>query len=58
MNEVRFKHIVRPGDTIDLEVQLRERLGEAYFFEAKITCAGKLAARLEFACMLMAKTLS
>lgn len=56
MNEVRFKHIVRPGDTIEIEVQLRERMGEAYFFDAKVTCAGKLAVRLEFACMLVAKS--
>ncbi|HTQ39119.1 MAG TPA: 3-hydroxyacyl-ACP dehydratase FabZ family protein [Pirellulales bacterium] len=56
MNEVRFKQMVRPGDTIEIEVQLRERLGEAYFFEAKVTCAGKVSARLEFACMLVAKS--
>ena len=31
MNDVRFKQLVRPGDTIDIEVELRERLGEAYF---------------------------
>ena len=53
MGEVRFKQPVRPGDTIDIEVELRERLGEAYFFDAKVTCAGKPAARLEFACMLV-----
>jgi 3-hydroxyacyl-[acyl-carrier-protein] dehydratase len=56
MNDVRFKQIVRPGDTIEIEVVLRERLGEAYFFDAKITAVGKMAARLEFACMLVAKS--
>jgi 3-hydroxyacyl-[acyl-carrier-protein] dehydratase len=56
MNDVRFKHIVRPGDTIEIEVQVRERVGEAYFFEAKVSCAGKLAVRLEFACMQVAKS--
>ena len=56
MNDVRFKQIVRPGDTIEMEVHLRERLSEAYFFDAKVTCAGKLAVRLEFACMLVAKS--
>lgn len=56
MNDVRFKQIVRPGDIIEIEVVLRERLGEAYFFDAKITAAGKMAARLEFACMLVAKS--
>ena len=56
MNDVRFKQIVRPGETIDIEVQLRERLGEAFFFDAKVTCGGKLTARLEFACMVVAKS--
>jgi 3-hydroxyacyl-[acyl-carrier-protein] dehydratase len=54
MNDVRFKHIVRPGDTIDIEATLREKMGDAYFFDAKIICNGKSAVRLEFACMLAA----
>jgi 3-hydroxyacyl-[acyl-carrier-protein] dehydratase len=54
MNDVRFKHIVRPGDTIEIEAKLREKMGDAYFFDGKITCNGKSAVRLEFACMLAA----
>ena len=53
INDVRFKQIVRPGDTIEIESVLRERLAEAYFFEGKVSVAGKLAARLEFACMFV-----
>ena len=53
MNDVRFKKIVRPGDTIEIDVQLRERLADAYFFEAKVTSGGKLACRLEFVCMFV-----
>ena len=52
MNDVRFKRIVRPGDTIQMEVHLQERLGEAFFLHAKVTCAGKLAASFDFACTL------
>jgi 3-hydroxyacyl-[acyl-carrier-protein] dehydratase len=55
MNEVRFKRTVRPGETIDIEVQLRERLADAFYFDAKVTCGGKLAVRFDFACMLAAK---
>src|SRR5215471_11796285 len=47
INDVRFKQLVRPGDTIEIAVQFRERLADAYFFDAKITLKGKLAARLE-----------
>ena len=54
--DVRFKQIVRPGDTIEIETKLRERLGEAFFFDAKVTCGGRVAVRLEFACMLVAKS--
>ena len=54
INDVRFKQIVRPGDTIEIEAVFRERLAEAFFFAGKVSVAGKLAARLEFACMLVA----
>lgn len=52
LNNVRFKHMVRPGDTVELEIHLDETLSGAYFLTAKVTCAGRLAARLEFACTL------
>jgi 3-hydroxyacyl-[acyl-carrier-protein] dehydratase len=52
MNDVRFKRIVRPGDEVLLEVELIERLGDAFFLRAKATVGGKTAVRLEFACTL------
>lgn len=52
MNDVRFKRMVRPGDTIEIEVHLRERMADAFFLSAKVTCQGKVAVRLEFACTL------
>ncbi len=52
MNDVRFKRIVRPGETIEIEVELTERLADAFFLKAKVNCEGKLAVRLEFACTL------
>ena len=51
-NDVRFKKMVRPGDTIELEVDLKERLSNAFFMNAKVTCGGQVAVRLEFACTL------
>jgi 3-hydroxyacyl-[acyl-carrier-protein] dehydratase len=54
MNDVRFKRLVRPGETIRIEVELVERLAEAFFLKAKASVAGQLAARLEFACTLVA----
>jgi len=52
IDSVRFKRMVRPGETIDVEVELVERLSDAFFMKAKITCGGEVAARFEFACTL------
>ncbi len=50
MNDVRFKRMVRPGETLLMEVELSERLGSAYFLAAKVTVGGKVAVRFRFAC--------
>ena len=52
LNDVRFKRIVRPGETIDIEVELVERLADAFFLKGRVRCEGKLAASLEFACTM------
>ncbi|MFM2092987.1 MAG: 3-hydroxyacyl-[acyl-carrier-protein] dehydratase FabZ [Planctomycetota bacterium] len=52
LNDVKFKKVVRPGDSIELEVELQERLADTYFLTAKITSGGKLATRFEFACTI------
>ena len=52
LNEVKFKRIVRPGDRVELQVKLNERLADAYFLTGKVMLNGKLAARLDFACAL------
>jgi 3-hydroxyacyl-[acyl-carrier-protein] dehydratase len=53
MNDVRFKRLVRPGETIEIEVDLTDRLADAFFLKAKVTCEGKIAVRFEFACTLL-----
>ncbi len=50
MNDVRFKRMVRPGETLLMEVELTERLADAFFLKAKVTVDGKVAVRFEFAC--------
>jgi 3-hydroxyacyl-[acyl-carrier-protein] dehydratase len=52
MNDVRFKQMVRPGDTIEIEVELTERLSNAFFLTGKVTTGGKVAVRFEFACTM------
>jgi len=51
-NNVQFKRMVRPGDTITIEAELCDEVSGAYFLKAKVSVAGKLAARLDFACTL------
>lgn len=55
MNDVRFKRMVRPGETLHMEITLQERLADAFFLVAKVTVDGKLAVRFEFACTAAAK---
>lgn len=50
INNVRFKRMVRPGEKIVIEVELTERLADAYFLNAKVTVAGEAAVRFDFAC--------
>lgn len=49
VNDVKFKKMIRPGDTVKLEVTLNERLSDAFFMSAKVTCEGKTAATFNFA---------
>ncbi len=56
MDGVKFKQMVRPGDTIDIHATLNEVVSSAYFLTGKITVGGKLAARLDFACTIATPT--
>ena len=42
MNDVRFKRMVHPGETLRMEVDLVERLADAFFLKAKITVDGTI----------------
>ncbi len=50
MDGVKFKKMVRPGDTVDIHATLNEVVSTAFFLTGKVTVGGKLAARLDFAC--------
>jgi len=50
MDNVKFKRIVRPGDTVEIHVTLKDQVSNAYFMTGKVLLEGKLAARLDFAC--------
>lgn len=52
MDAVKFKRMVRPGDTVQIHVTLNDRVSNAFYLTGKMMLNGKLAARLDFACSL------
>lgn len=52
LDHVRFRRMVRPGETAEIEVTLRDQVSQAYYLDGRVRCEGKIAARLEFACTL------
>ena len=50
IKDARFKRVVRPGETIRIEVDFEERVADAFFLTARVDVDGKVAARFEFAC--------
>jgi len=53
LNDVKFKRMIRPGDTVLIEATLDERMAGACFLSAKVTCEGKPAVTLSFAVTLV-----
>jgi len=52
MNDVQFRQMVRPGDTLDIEVEITERLANTFFLKGKVLANGKVSVRLIFAVSL------
>jgi len=50
MDNVKFKRMVHPGDSIENHVKVDEVVSNAYYLTAQIKCNGKLVARLSFTC--------
>ncbi|MCA9072550.1 MAG: beta-hydroxyacyl-ACP dehydratase [Planctomycetaceae bacterium] len=49
-NNTRFRRLVRPGETLDIEVSITEKLSNAFFLTGKVSVEGQTSVRLEFAC--------
>jgi len=52
MNNVKFKAMVRPGDTVTLEAELREVLSGAYYLDARVKNGDATCASFDFVCKL------
>lgn len=50
IKSAKFKHEVRPGDIIRMEVELTDREGPAWFLKGRLSVADKTALTVHFAC--------
>ena len=52
MGEVRFKQMVRPGETLFLEVTFKSKMAGIYLLHAKVTVGGKTSTQFDIYCAL------
>ena len=45
---VKFKRMIRPGETCEIEVSIEDRLPGAYYLTGKVRVDGRLACRCDF----------
>ena len=56
VNNIKFKHAVHPGDTMQIEVTLKDIVSSAAYMKGKAMVGGKTAVSLEFTAMLVEET--
>ena len=52
LSEARFRKMVHPGDTLQIEVELVEQVSTAFYMKAKITRDGSTVVRFQFTCTM------
>lgn len=50
MSDVKFKTMVKPGDTIEMSVKIDDIVSSAFYLTGVAKVDGKVAARLSFTC--------
>jgi 3-hydroxyacyl-[acyl-carrier-protein] dehydratase len=48
INNAKFKSIVKPGSTLDIEAELVEKVSNAYFMKGRASVGGKTSVTVEF----------
>jgi 3-hydroxyacyl-[acyl-carrier-protein] dehydratase len=56
VNNIKLKHAVYPGDTLQVEVTLKDLVSTAAYMTGKASVNGKTAVSLEFTAMLVEET--
>lgn len=52
ISNAKFKSMVKPGDLLDMEAELVEKVSNAFFLKGSASVAGKTVVTVEFACSL------
>jgi 3-hydroxyacyl-[acyl-carrier-protein] dehydratase len=52
VQDARFRRIVRPGETLRVEVTIEGEVDSAYYLSGAASVDGELSVRVKFACML------
>lgn len=52
LNNAKFKAMVRPGDTVTLEVELKDQLSGAFYLDARIKNGDTTCVTFDFVCKL------
>jgi 3-hydroxyacyl-[acyl-carrier-protein] dehydratase len=55
ISSARFKHMVKPGDDLLVEVKFIEQIAHAFVMKGTVRCDGNMAVRVEFTCALIAE---
>ena len=53
IENVKLKRVVLPGDLMEVEVKLKEILGQAAYMSGKVKVAGKIVLTVKFTAMLV-----
>ena len=48
VNNVQFRQMVRPGETLEIEVTIDDRVSKAFMMSGRVRVGGKVACRCEF----------
>ncbi len=57
ITNVKFKRAVLPGDTLDIEVTMKEKIGPAFYLAGKVKVDSKTVLTVEFSGMIVDETL-
>jgi 3-hydroxyacyl-[acyl-carrier-protein] dehydratase len=55
INNAKFKNIVKPGDILEIEAEIAEKVSNVYFLKGRASVDGKTAVTVEFAVTLANK---